>query len=90
MIISKFKKTWSEYPHTFWILVASTFIDRLGREVKRLEYGKTGNLDLTLKLPAKAESLTPTLFQEWGFWGIIPLWLLYFIFHTILIKLKYD
>ncbi|MCK5199692.1 MAG: MFS transporter [Spirochaetales bacterium] len=30
MIISKFKKTWSEYPHTFWILVASTFIDRLG------------------------------------------------------------
>ncbi len=68
----------------------STFIDRLGREVKRLEYGKTGNLDLTLKLPAKAESLTPTLFQEWGFWGIIPLWLLYFIFHTILIKLKYD
>ncbi|MCK5200844.1 MAG: MFS transporter, partial [Spirochaetales bacterium] len=30
MIINKFKKIWSEYPHTFWILVASTFIDRLG------------------------------------------------------------
>lgn len=68
----------------------SSYIDALGRETTRLGYNKSGNLDLSIKLAKNSFHSTPTFFQTFGFWGIIPLWLLYFIFHTILIKLKYD
>ncbi len=68
----------------------STFIDRKGREVERLAYDTTGNLDLKLELPKDAKYNGTTPFQLYGFLGILPLWLLYFIFHIILIRLNYD
>ncbi len=68
----------------------STFIGHNGQEVRRLAYNETGNLDLSLKLPKKDQLLAPTFFQQYGFWGILPIWFLYFIFHIILIKLDYD
>ena len=30
MLISKTKKTYLEYPHRFWVVVAVSFIDRIG------------------------------------------------------------
>lgn len=70
----------------------STFIRSDGTEMKRLEYDITGNLDLTLKLPKfkNPEESAQTFFQKYGFMGILPLWLLYLIFHFILIKLSHD
>jgi len=67
----------------------SVLIDKDSTEVERMAYGKTGNLDLVLKLPSKISSEI-TYFQKYGFWGILPLWFVCFIFHIILIKLKHD
>lgn len=68
----------------------STFIDQKGREIKRLAYGKTGNLDLSLKLPKVVSEKDSTFFQRFGFWGILPFWALFFIFHVFLLKLKHE
>ena len=54
-----------------------------GSESARLPVGYTGNLDLSLKL---APTL-PTVYQRFGFLTLLPLWLLYFIFHQVLLKL---
>ncbi|MBT4791130.1 MAG: apolipoprotein N-acyltransferase [Halobacteriovoraceae bacterium] len=68
----------------------STYINQQGQEVKRLAYNKTGNLDLSLKLANKDTKLFSTFYQKYGFGGIFPLWLLFFIFHLILLKLRND
>lgn len=54
-----------------------------GTVSKRLGVFKTGNLDLSLNLGV----IKPTIFQLYGFATILPLWILYFIFHTVLLKL---
>lgn len=68
----------------------STFIERNGTESQRLEYDVQGNLDLSLKLPDLSDRNDPTFFQQFGFFAIVPLWIIYFIFHLLLIKLKND
>lgn len=65
----------------------STYIDKNGAEVRRLAYNKTGNLDL--KIPIEPPH-GPTIYQKFGFITILPLWLIYFIFHLLLIKLRYG
>lgn len=57
-----------------------------GSESTQLLTGKTGNLDLRLNL----QELGPTLFQKYGILNLLPLWLLYFIFHQLLLKLKSE
>lgn len=68
----------------------STFIKANGQEHSRLRYGHTDNLDLSLKLPKLTDSSDQTFYQRFGFISILPIWLLYFIFHIILIRLKND
>lgn len=68
----------------------STYIDRNGQENRRLAYDQSGNLDLSLKLHKDNSKVGPTFYQVFGFWAILPIWLLFFIFHIILIRLKYD
>jgi apolipoprotein N-acyltransferase len=68
----------------------STFIQSNGQEHSRLEYGVTGNLDLSIKFPQISEKDSRTFFQRFGFLAILPLWLLYFIFHITLIRLEHD
>ena len=70
----------------------TTLIQANGKEKSRLEYNYTGNLDLKLDLPVFTESdnRTQTIYQKYGFLAILPLWLLYFIFHLILINLFHD
>jgi apolipoprotein N-acyltransferase len=68
----------------------STYINNKGSEVKRLEYGITGNLDLSLQLPQIVSEKDSTFYQKFGFWGILPFWLLFFIFHVFLLKLKNE
>lgn len=67
----------------------STIVDHRGKELKRLNYEVTGNLDYSLSSRILKQENRITLFQKNGFWGILPLWLLYFIFHAILIKLDH-
>ncbi|MBC76296.1 MAG: apolipoprotein N-acyltransferase [Halobacteriovoraceae bacterium] len=62
----------------------SSFINVNGQEVKRLGVGVTGNLDLELKLARYA----PTIFQRYGFWALMPVWLALFIFQLVLIRLR--
>ena len=57
-----------------------------GSESSRLPVGHTGNLDVTLKL----HSSDPTVYQYFGFLTLLPLWLLYFIFHQLLLKLNRE
>lgn len=66
----------------------SAYIDQYGREQVRLAYGKTGNLDISLKLPLDILKKAPTVFQTYGFLSILPIWLLYLVFHIILIRLR--
>ena len=68
----------------------STYITRDGLEHSRLNYDVTGNLDISLRLPKVTDSKNQTFYQYFGFLGILPLWLLYFIFHITLIRLKHD
>jgi apolipoprotein N-acyltransferase len=68
----------------------STYINQNGKEIKRLEYGTTGNLDLSLDLQKNVSEKDSTFYQNFGFWGILPFWLLFFIFHVFLLKLKND
>lgn len=68
----------------------STFIMANGLEANRLDYDVTGNLDLEIKLPSLTDKKNQTIFQRYGLLAILPLWVLYFIFHLILIRLKYD
>lgn len=55
-----------------------------GSESTRLATGVTGNLDLRIHL----QDSKPTIFQIYGILSLIPLWLLYFIFHQLLLRLK--
>ncbi len=55
-----------------------------GSESKRLGIFKTGNLDLKLNLGV----IKPTIYQLYGFATILPLWIIYLIFHLVLIKLR--
>lgn len=64
----------------------STYVDNTGAVVRRLAYHKTGNLDLQITVEPPHG---PTIFQRYGFLTILPLWLMYFIFHLILIKLRH-
>lgn len=64
----------------------STFIDKNGAEVRRLAYNKTGNLDLQIPIEPPHG---PTMYQQFGFLTILPLWLVYFIFHLLLLKLRH-
>ncbi len=64
----------------------SVYVDANGKEVKRLGVGKTGNLDLSVQLGVRG----PTIFQLFGFWSLLPLWLALFLFHAILLKLKKE
>jgi apolipoprotein N-acyltransferase len=57
-----------------------------GSESKRLEILKTGNLDLSINLPLQEA----TFYQKYGFATILPLWIIYLIFHLLLLKLKND
>jgi len=57
-----------------------------GSESKRLEVLKTGNLDLSINLPLQEA----TFYQKFGFATILPLWIIYLIFHLLLLKLKHD
>ncbi len=57
-----------------------------GTESKRLGVYKTGNLDLELLFgPNK-----PTIYQSFGILPLFALWILYFIFHLLGIKLKNE
>lgn len=62
----------------------STYLDRDGKELKRLGIGETGNLDLSIQLGRREA----TIFQRFGFWALLPLWFALFIFHGLLIKFK--
>lgn len=55
-----------------------------GSESKRLGVFQTGNLDLKLNLGV----IKPTIYQLYGFATILPLWIIYLIFHLVLIKLR--
>jgi apolipoprotein N-acyltransferase len=57
-----------------------------GSESARLPVGHTGNLDIPVNLVEQK----PTVYQLYGFLALIPLWLLYFIFHQLLIRLNSD
>ncbi len=57
-----------------------------GSESKRLGVLQTGNLDLSVNLPLRPA----TIYQKLGFATILPLWIIYLIFHLLLIKLKHD
>lgn len=67
----------------------SVYIDRMGQEVARLDYDKSGNLDISTK-PEDYHTIAPTLFQKYGILTLFCLWLVFFIFHVILIKYKHD
>ena len=67
----------------------STYIKANGQELDRMEYDRAGNLDLSLAVGVPSQDYQ-TLFQKLGFWGIFPLWILFFLFHIIWIKLKYE
>ena len=62
----------------------SSFINVNGQEEHRLGVGVTGNLDMELKLSRHA----PTIFQVYGFWSLMPVWLALFIFQLVLIRLR--
>ena len=66
----------------------STFIDHRAKEIKRLDYGIADNLDLSLNLKNRSKGYQ-TFYQQFGFWGVLPIWLIIFLFHILLIKLKY-
>lgn len=55
-----------------------------GSESRRLGIFKTGNLDLTLNLGV----IRPTIYQQYGFATIFPLWIIYLIFHLVLLRLR--
>lgn len=67
----------------------STYIKSNGQELDRLEYDVEGNLDLSLKLENPDKNFR-TFFQIFGFWGIFPIWVLFFLFHFLWIKLRYE
>jgi apolipoprotein N-acyltransferase len=64
----------------------SSVINADGTESKRLGVFQTGNLDLKLNLGV----ISPTIFQLYGFATILPLWIIYLIFHGVLLKLRKD
>ncbi len=57
-----------------------------GTESRRLGVFKTGNLDIKTNFGVNDR----TLFQRFGLLTIFPLWILYFIFHLLRIRLRHD
>lgn len=57
-----------------------------GEESKDLGIFKAGNLDLKLKVHAR----TPTLYQRFGIWILIPCFAIYLIFLFLLLKYKRE
>ncbi len=66
----------------------SVFIDRYGREKKRLGYNKTGNLDVTLDTKDLAQ-LEPSFYQKNGIRTLLVLIFGLFIFQGILLKYRH-
>jgi len=64
----------------------SVVVSPYGADVKRLKLGQTGNLDVSLKMGLNKT----TIFQKFGFMSIIALWILYLVFHIILLKLEHK
>jgi apolipoprotein N-acyltransferase len=64
----------------------SSIIFANGTESERANIFETRNLDLTAHFGVNK----PTIYQLYGIATIFPLWLLYLIFHLLLIKLKRD
>ena len=67
------------------------FLNADGREVKRLNYDISGNLDIQLKTADfYSKSKLPTIYQKYGILGLLPLWFLCFIFHLLLLKSRHE
>lgn len=66
----------------------SVYIDRYGNERKRLEYNKTGNLDVRLNREDLIQN-EATIFQKYGVMALAGLVLLLFLFQGFLLKYKH-
>ena len=65
----------------------TTYINSHGMEEDRLNYNTTANLDLTVRVSRDRKI---TIFQRFGFTIMLPILLLLFLFHILLLKLKND